>query len=286
MPVKYWWEELEKIQDSINSVLRKHGVKEIDKSAITVTDKTINDFLKEEKTLSNAIIDKLWPSIDQKIVYHYTSKEAAESILNSSTFRLYNISKRFNEGEIVSFCNNHGLTGYLKDVNGEPYYKAQIMRNMYYSSFTDTNLTEDEESYFWRTFASIDGVRLKLNIKASNPNFRRIVYEKKNGQPIPILRDLVHEIRNNHGREFMLSGVSRLCAFYLSKCFDVENEYRILFRDWGDGNVEPASDNGFDYIEIPLGCMSPAGYEIEVIEVQSNEVLSIPSQYKIEPRNK
>lgn len=285
MSVQYWWEELAAVQDSINSVLRKYGVKEIDKSAITVTDKTVNDLVKEEKVLSNAVVDKVWPSIDEKIVYHYTSKEAAESILNSSIFRFYNISKRFTEGEIVAFCNNHGLTGYLKNVDGEPYYKGQLMRNMYYSSFTDISLTEDEEEYFWRTFAPVDGVRLKLNIKASNPNFRKMVYEETKGQPIPILRDLVQTIRNSHGREFVLSGISRLCAFYLSKDFDVENEYRILFRDWGDGNVGRESDNGFDYIEIPLGCMSPAGYEIEVVEVQTNEVLAIPGQYEVKPRN-
>lgn len=285
MPVQNWWEEFAAIPKTINAILRAHGVREIGISDITITDKTVNDLVKEEKILSNAIVNKIWPSIDNKVVYHYTSKEAAESILNTSFFRLYNISKRFTEGEIVTFCQNHGLSGYLKKENGEPYYKTQLMKNMYYSSFTDTTLTDEQEAYFWRTFAPCDGVRLKLNIEASNPNFRPMVYENKKGQPIRILSDLVREIKNKHDREFVLSGISRLCAFYLAKDFDVENEYRILFRDWGDGSVKPKNDRGVSYIEVPLGSMGPTGYKIDVLEVQSNEALSIPNIYQIQPRN-
>lgn len=285
MPAQNWWEELATVSETINGVLRSHGVREIGVSDITITDKTVNDLVKEEKVLSNAIVDKVWPSIDNKVVYHYTSKDAAESILNTSFFRLYNISKRFTEGEIVTFCQNHGLSEYLKEENGESYYKAQLMRNIYYSSFTDAALTEEQEAYFWRTFAPFDGVRLKLNIEASNPNFRPMVYENKIGQPIGILSDIVREVRNKHDREFVLSGMSRVCAFYLAKDFDVENEYRILFRDWNDGSVKPKSERGISYVEAPLGCMGPTGYKIDVLEVQSNQALSIPDIYQVQLRN-
>jgi len=285
VPVQNWWEEFAAIPETINWVLRSHGVREIGISDITITDKTVNDLVKEEKVLSNAIVDKVWPSIDSKVVYHFTSKEATESILNTSFFRLYNISKRFTDREIVTFCENHGLSGYLAEEDGEPYYKSQLMKNMYYSSFTDTALTDEQESYFWRTFAPFDGVRLKLRIEASNPNFRPMVYENKKGQPINILSDLVREIRNKHNREFVLSGISRLCAFYLAKDFDVEKEYRILFRDWDDGSVKPKTDREVSFIEVPLGAMGPTGYKIEVLEVQSNEALSIPSKYPVQPRN-
>ena len=205
--------------------------------------------------------------------------------VDTSIFRLYNISKRFTEGEIVTSCQNHGLAGYLNIVDGEPYYKSLLMKNIYYSSLTDTNLTENQESYFWRTFASFDGVRLKLNIKASNPNFRKMVYENTKDQPIALLHDLVQKIRDEHKREFVICGISKLCAFYLSKGFDVENEYRVLFRNWADENVKLQSDNGFSYVETPLSSVSLAGYEIDVIEVQSNEVLKIPSQYEVESKN-
>ncbi|WP_204248999.1 hypothetical protein [Halomonas sp. S2151] len=78
MPVQNWWEEFADVPETMNGVLRAHGVREIDISDITITDKTVNDLVKEEKVLSNAIVDKVWPSIDSKVVYHYTSKGAAE----------------------------------------------------------------------------------------------------------------------------------------------------------------------------------------------------------------
>lgn len=79
------------------------------------------------------------------------------------------------------------LKGYLeKDSAGNPKYRHLIMPNTYYASFTDASLTTDQEQYFWRNFASCDGVRLKIEVTAVNPNFRRLRYEHKSGQPIPV----------------------------------------------------------------------------------------------------
>src|SRR5690606_6162751 len=125
--------------------------------------------------------------------------------------------------EIETFCRNHGLLGYLEqDANREPKYKSLIMNNMFYSSFTDINLTTDQEEYFWKTFAPVDGVRLKLEVTASNPNFRKMVYETTKGRPLPLLDELAKVVRKSYSREFVLSGISRLCAFFLAKDFDVE----------------------------------------------------------------
>lgn len=273
--------------DEINSILSSHGVSDsIDLSNITMTDKTVTDFVKENQKLSNLIVGAIWPSIDNLTVYHYTSKEAAESILNSGQFRLYSLLKRFNEGEIETFCQNHGLNGYLeKDGSGEPKYKTLIMNNMFYASFTDTNITTEQEEYFWRTFASVDGVRLKLEVTASNPNFRKMVYEKTKGNPLPLLDELAKVVRESYGREFVLSGVSRLCAFYLAKDFDVENEYRALYKYWEGFGPSPESDGNHQYVGLPLDSMNDTGYQIRVAEIQTNESLSIPSQYVVTPRN-
>ena len=273
--------------DNINSILSSHGIADsIDLSNITITDKTVTDFVKENQKLSNLIVDAIWPSIDDLTVYHYTSKDAAESILNSGEFRLYSLLKRFNEGEIETFCQNHGLSGYLEqDANGEPKYKSLIMNNMFYASFTDTNLTTEQEEYFWRAFAPVDGVRLKLEIIASNPNFRKMVYEKTKGNPLPLLNDLTKVVRESYGREFVLSGISRLCAFYLAKDFDVENEYRALYRYWEGFGPSPESDGNNLYVGLPLDSMNDTGYQIRVNEIQANESLNIPSQYVVTPRN-
>lgn len=273
--------------DSINSILSNYGINDfIDLSNITITDKTVMDFVKEDQKLSNLIIDAIWPSIDNLTVYHYTSKQAAESILNSGEFRFYSLLKRFNEGEIRTFCENHNLNGYLdQDENGQPKYKSLIMSNMFYASFTDINLATDQEEYFWRAFAPVDGVRLKLQVTASNPNFRQMVYEQTKGNPLPLLTELTREIRNSFGKEFILSGISRLCAFYLAKDFDVENEYRALYRYWEGFGPSPESDGIYQYVGLPLDIMSDMGYQVRVEEIQTNESLNIPDKYFVVPRN-
>jgi hypothetical protein len=273
--------------NSINSILSKHGItKSIDLSNITITDKTVSDSAKDNQKLSNLIVNAIWPSIAKLTVYHYTSKEAAESILNSGEFRLYSLLKRFTEGEIKTFCQNHGLNGYLvQDKKAEPKYKSLLMSNMFYASFTDTNLTSKQEDYFWNNFASIDGVRLKMNVTASNPNFRKMVYEKTKGNPLPLLNELTGDIRKLYGKEFVLSGISRLCAFYLAKDFDVENEYRALYKYWEGFGTSPKSDGKHQYFGLPLDVLSDTGYRIRIEEVQTNENLNISSQYTITPRN-
>ena len=273
--------------DDINSILSSHGIAEsIDLSNITITEKTVSDLVKDNQKLSNLIVDSIWPSIDKITVYHYTSKEAAESILNSGEFRLYSLLKRFIEGEIKTFCQNHGLDGYLEEnESGEPKYKSLLMSNMFYASFTDTNLTSDQEGYFWRTFASTHGVRLEMNITASNPNMRKMVYEKTKSNPLPLLSELTGNVKKYYGREFVLSGISRLCAFYLAKEFDVENEYRALYRCWDGFGPSPQSDGRHQYVGLPLDSLSDTGYRIEIEEIQTNENLNIPSQYAITPRN-
>lgn len=276
-----------KLIDSINAILVNHGIAEsIDLRDVTITGNTVSDFATENQILSNLIVNNIWPSIDHQTVYHYTSKDSAESILNSGEFRFYSLLKRFNEDEIKKFCENHGLTGYLEqDENREPKYKSLIMKNIFYASFTDANITTKQEGYFWRTFGAIDGVRLTLDIEASNLNFRKIVYEEEEGAPIALLKNLTTTIRESYGLEFLLSGISRLCAFYLSKDFDVENEYRALYKYQEGSESQPKADGAYQYIELPLGCMNDIGYKITVTEIQTNESLDIPCKYHVTPRN-
>ena len=71
------------ITNSINEVLTEHGISEIDIRDIIVTDNSVSDVIISGSPLSNKIIDKLWPSIRELEVYHYTSEEKAENILAS-----------------------------------------------------------------------------------------------------------------------------------------------------------------------------------------------------------
>jgi hypothetical protein len=209
-PMEYFEMQQSLVKD-INLILTKYDIdRSIDPSDITITDTTVSDLVKENKAFSNSIVDSIWPSIDVLTVYHYTPKEAAESILNNGEFRLYSLLKRFHDDEIITFCNNHELWGYLKSENGVPKYKSLIMDNIYYASFADTNLTTKQEECLWSRFAPGDGVRLKLEVTASNPNFRKMIYEVTKGEPISLLKELSEKLKNSYNREFILSGISRM----------------------------------------------------------------------------
>jgi hypothetical protein len=276
--------KLSNLIEDINIILKKHSINEqINYSSIITTENIVYDSLvPSAKKLSKLIIDSIWPSINNQIVYHYTNKSVVESIINNQTFRLYCISKRFHENEILTFCQNHSLTGYLH--NNE--YK-KLMSNTFYSSFTDTNLDIDEEKYFWNNFTlNNEGVRLKLKITATSPDFRKIKYEEAQGKAIPILNDLVTVIRKKYNREFILAGISRLCSFYLPSKWKVENETRILFRVWENNKGLIKNDNLNDYIEIPLEVENGIGFKLEIIEIQTDEDLNIEKDnYTIISRN-
>src|SRR5690606_32950874 len=80
--------ELQPLVDDINGILERHGVTEgVTRQDLTITDTSVSDVGKPTPKLSIAITDKLWPSITSARVYHYTSSDAAEKILNSGVFR-------------------------------------------------------------------------------------------------------------------------------------------------------------------------------------------------------
>lgn len=61
------------------------------------------------------------------------------------------------------------------------------MPNTFYSSFTTTELSSEDEEYFWQNFAGSDGFRLTFEVVAGNCNFRKMYYEKVDGEPIKLL---------------------------------------------------------------------------------------------------
>lgn len=204
------------IASEINEVLARHSIdSRITSQDIVVTENTVSDGVLGEK-ISGAIINAIWPSINYAKVFHYTSFAGGESILKSGVLRLTNIEKRYSESEIQAFCETHQLTGYLHlQEDDEPIYRSLIMRNTFYSSFTTTELSPEDEEYFWQNFASSDGFRLTFEVFADNCNFRKMYYEKVDGEPIKLLSDVTTLIRERFKREFCLAGISRLCAFYL-----------------------------------------------------------------------
>lgn len=276
---------LENLVADINELLRKFKVSgHISSDDLIITDGSVTDSSKEK--LSELIISSIWPSIRSATVYHYTRKECAESIINSGVFRLSNIEKRYDEGEIVAFCEAHKLNEYLdKDADGNPNYRKWLMPNIFYGSFTDTAISAEEEEYFWRVFAGSEGARLKIQIEATNTNLRHIYYAEKTGQPIPLLEEIRQCVKEHTGLEFTLRGISRLCAFYLpGEDYAHEKELRALHKTYEGWGVQSQEVGASSYIEIPLGEENECGYKMTILEVQASEELDIPSHYEFSKR--
>jgi hypothetical protein len=203
--------------------------------------------------------------------------------LSTRTFRLTSILKRFKDGEIAEFCKDHELDGYLdSDERDEPTYKSLVMPNMFYASFTEKYLTPDEARRMYDRFGGEDGVCITFRVRASNPNFRRIVYQSAPLASIPVLDDVMRCIKSYGDRRFVMSGVSRLAAFYLGRRYSGEMEFRMLHRVWDPDLASLPSDAGGDrYIEIPLGIGGAYGFELDVVQVQSRRSLAVHYDYPV-----
>jgi|AntRauTorcE11898_2_1112593.scaffolds.fasta_scaffold18000_1 hypothetical protein len=277
---------IQKIVNSINEILSRHGIQEISNRDIIVTDESVSDLVIPGKPLSNRIIDSLWSSIEEREVFHYTSQRGAENILNSNSLRLYSILKRYGEDEIESFYRNHNLTAYLReDDNGDPLFKSNLMPNLFYSSFTDVNIDSSQENYFWNCFADNKGARFRFKIRAQNPNFRKIYYEDRPGSPIPLLNELSEMLETDYDRLYLLAGISIICSFYLTKQYEIESEYRMLYKKFDSFGPTIKNDGNSDYIDQKFGVATETGYLLELLEVQSNSSLTVPSGVNLIKRN-
>lgn len=270
----------------INTILVKYGITHrVRLKDITITDKIVSDVVIHDSPLSEAIIDHVWPRIQQETVFHYTTSDVAQRIADSGVFRLYCLLKRYTESEVIEFCQVHDLKGYLEQENGVPKYRQMILPNTFYASFTSTLLDEDEERYFWKEFGKGAGARLTIRIASRNPNFRRIVYGGADQKPIPVLRELSETILTKYRRHFILAGISRLCSFYLPATYSKEFERRAVFRVWQGGGVSPSSDGSHEYVEVPFGQMHGTGFQLELIEIQSDDNLSVSPGIRLSRRS-
>lgn len=264
-----------KILKEVNEILQRHSMPQLAYEDVTFTNKTF--LVREDKTLAKKIESTNWPSISSAVVYHYTTATSLKSILSSNSLRLYSVEKRYTEAEIVAFCQSYNLKGFLEQENGEPLYKKEML-STHYISFTDTSWPPVKEDYFWRTFSNGEGVRLKIDVTAQSPNFRRVFY-KNNGDSVLQLYSEISNYLDGYGLKFVFGGISRYSAFYLPSELAKEEEYRALYQCWPNAKCQPKSDGKYSYIEVPLGIMGDAGFKFEITEIQTDEELGITGQY-------
>lgn len=269
--------ERQNLVADINDVLQRHGMAHrVRLEDLSITDKVVTDGVIQNSPLSEAIINHVWPRIEQETVFHYTTRDSAQSIADSGTFRLYCLLKRYTESEVIEFCQVHGLTGYLEEENGVPKYRTLILPNTFFASFTASSLDDDDERYFWKNFSKDGGARLTLRVVARNPNFRRIVYGGADRKPIPVLHELTRVILDKYRRHFILAGISRLCSFYLPAKYSKEFERRAVFRVWAESGVTPGSDGTHEFIEIPFNSAHGTGFELQLLDVQCDDNVTVP----------
>ena len=68
-----------------------------------------------------------------------------------------------------------------------------------------------------------------------------------------------------------MSGISRLCAFYLPEGkYGKEKECRLICKTWKEIGPQPTGNGLASYIEVPLGVMTESGYKLTILDVCAN----------------
>jgi hypothetical protein len=223
--------------------------------------------------LSQAIINNYFPLIQAKSRQaHFTSLTNFKSILSSQSIRLYSLLDKIGEQEFKPFSDDFGLTGYVDDANGEPYYK-KLMADLYYMSFTQP--TPSNEAFLWDVFGK-NGTGVKIHfditVNASRSELRPIRYSSEAKAASALIKKLTERIKIECNRQLILRGISRIGAFYLPLGHDLEKEEetRLLIKSYGEGQVHDRIE--FDgikkYIPIKLGDENNQFCEVELMEVQ------------------
>lgn len=197
--------------------------------------------------LSEIIFNHYYPKPTSQSFYHFTTYSNFVSIIKNQELWLFNLMKRFQEGEFRLFYKDHGLTGYETntDDNGVVMERA-LMQQTFYTSFAKSSTIplEDEEN-LWYSFGEGGlGVRLEFEItpKGTYTDFRNVFYkqDEKSSDDL-LINKLVSEVNTKYKRIFTLSGLSKIGGFYLQGDFDTEHEARLLIKQSTD-------DYKFDFI--------------------------------------
>ena len=102
---------------------------------------------------------------------------------------------------------------------------------------------KNKKNIFRKFFTGINGVRFKFNINATSPDFRRIIYKTEKGKPIQVLKNITIKLLNKYKKQFLLNDISRLCSFYLAKCYNIFMGKSVALRRAEHGTLATAKSN-------------------------------------------
>jgi hypothetical protein len=199
--------------------------------------RTIEVTFSSKKKLSNCLFDIYYPKVTDSCFYHFTKISALRQILKGE-IKLNPLIVNENYDEFRTFYIDHDLLGYFKnkDYDGQ-LMKDSIMKETFSLSLASkTDLSAESENRLWSSFGDNGyGVRIEFEIETKHPDFRKIFYRDKNFNVSDLaIRRLIDLTRSLYKREFFISGVSKIGAFYLPGDYNIENEVRFVVKQHTD----------------------------------------------------
>lgn len=242
----------QKYANDINKVFTKYNIQEkinhthLLRINYPTIDSLILSYFQNRKQdinkLSKIIENYIWISPKKdSYLYHFTTEKNAKSIISSQSLRLYNILKRYDDGEIKDFFKDFKI----------PYQNTESYEKIFYSSFTNKIPTSDANIQQFRNFTGSYGARLKFKIIKSYNEIKFITYDAKKFE---IIHDLRDTIKKNYNIELIINGfTTRFAAHYVNEKFVYENEVRLYKNLIFESNISIKQDkNNFNYIDIDL----------------------------------
>lgn len=246
--------------------------------------------------LSEIIFNYYYPKPTKTTFYHFTTYSNFVSIIKNQELWLFNLMKRFQEGEFKLFYKDHGLNGYETntDDNGVIMEKS-LMKQTFYTSFAKSaKIPLEDEENLWYSFGEGGlGVRLEFEIDSKYTDFRNVFYkEDGKSEGDLLINKLVSEVQSKHNRIFTLSGLSKIGGFYLQGDFDTEHETRLLIKESTDDYkfdfIKHSSNGDIKYIKLKLYDNPFVDIKIKSVQpgfhINDNRVNKVLAQYPL-PEN-
>ena len=238
-----------------------------------------------EGIITDYLTREISPRIHNGEFYHYTRFSAADEILNTKILRLTSLTKRVAENEIVQFLKDLELYYPLSNdpTTGKPRYQTSIANNIFYASFTDTSLSEEEEEYFWDCFAGEDGVRLKFRIESHGPNLRRMRYGDDITKYASFYRKLNELTKREFSKPFYYGDSAVVCALLLPSEYHAEKETRLITIRNCELPFE--KDGGIEFLKLSFGHNEAIKINLQLVEIQTNQKITNNCGATVVPRS-
>lgn len=270
-------EKLDDLVTLVNDIFAEHQISErINSNQIRFHSDYIGNITEvPDKKLSHIILNHYFPKPDFPTYYYYRSLKSTLNIIEFDKIRLFNLNKRFSDGEFITFYDEHGMDGYKNGsmVFGIDCSDRAIMADIFYISLTGAGCGSLYNS-LWKDFGDDGyGARLEFEILPKTEDFRQVYYSKDTDPPFkPLLKDLFSKIKSTFNKPFNFTYSSKIGAYYIKGKFQNENEYRLIIKRTSDdynayGLTPVVTDaaNKIGYIELPF--INPF-VELKLISVQ------------------